>query len=248
MLPKKLKNDAIIEAICEIRFEVEGLPEIVTGRLSEMSILEGFTASRSALADIPKPIRDVNAQLKHQPLVSFHNKDDSQRVRVGGNVISYHVVGKKNYIGGESFKENLKKIVNDLFARLEGVYVTRVGFRYVNILNTEEHKIDSLKALDVDINVGGESREKDLNLSYFIKSGEQHGAIIKIITPFFVQSKIPDDAVAVIDIDVYTPEAYSETDPDEVVGWINEAHRYEKEAFFSLIPKDIQQEIVEEWE
>jgi hypothetical protein len=46
MLPKKLKDDSITEALLEIRFTSSDLDEVVVGRLSDFSGWEAYSKQR----------------------------------------------------------------------------------------------------------------------------------------------------------------------------------------------------------
>lgn len=54
-LPKKLKKDAIAEALCEVRFECEesvSLPEIVVGKLAEFQLWRSFQKVRLPVSEV----------------------------------------------------------------------------------------------------------------------------------------------------------------------------------------------------
>jgi hypothetical protein len=68
--PKKLKNDAIAEALCEVRFECEesgSLPEIVVSKLAEFDPWRHFQKVRLPAYDIPPSIRSQVPHLRACP-------------------------------------------------------------------------------------------------------------------------------------------------------------------------------------
>ena len=77
VLPEKLKNDAIAEAVCEVRFECEesvSLPEIVVGRLAEFETWRDYQKVRLPISDIPVSIRYQDPNLKNQPVLELREE------------------------------------------------------------------------------------------------------------------------------------------------------------------------------
>lgn len=69
-VPKKLKNDSIVDAICELRFDCKELreaPELVVGFLASNSAWRGFERQKLPAADIPEQIRTTDPNLQNQP-------------------------------------------------------------------------------------------------------------------------------------------------------------------------------------
>ena len=139
-IPSKLKDDSIVEAICEIRFECKELPEIVLGRLSDCNQWDKYDTKRLPAANIPEAVRAQDANLHFSPVIELLHKDGYNRIRIGGNVISLHIAGK--YCGWKKYKEQLDTLFTCLFDKLSNVSISRIGFRYVNALTAARHKIN----------------------------------------------------------------------------------------------------------
>jgi uncharacterized protein (TIGR04255 family) len=75
VLPERIDPDAIIEALVEFRFEHSELPELMLGRLLDAQLWEGHTQTRLPTADIPQPIREMDPNLRYQPLVELRKSD-----------------------------------------------------------------------------------------------------------------------------------------------------------------------------
>lgn len=238
MIPNKLKNDSLLETLCEIRFESEEIQEIVLGRLSDQNIWRGYSKHRLPTSDIPAPIRAANPQLQYQATLEFRSSDGTHVIKIGGNVISCHVVN--NYPGWKSFQEDIHGMVHALFSSIDAVNVVRIGFRYINSLTLEQHFINGLESLDLNIVAGQQTITKAVNLNYYIEPENGFGVMTRIATPDFSGAAgFPPDGKAFIDIDVFTPNEFSESNEKTVLGWIEKAHTIEKEAFFGLIPDTI---------
>ncbi len=242
-IPEKLKDDSIIEALCEVRFHTEEQPEIVIGRLSDHEPWKTFAKSRLSTADIPSPIRAVNEQLKYQPVLELRNADGTHLVKVGGNVISYHNTGK--YCGWRAFEPTLADVFSALFRYVGDAQVTRLGFRYVNAITSSRHYISGVSGLALKIEVAGDKVSSPLNLNYLVKNNETHQTMTRIASPEFVQGQVQRDTTVIVDIDVSSPDGYLATSSDIVCEWSGKAHGFEKEAFFKLIPPDVLTKLVE---
>src|SRR5262245_16365579 len=115
-LPTKLKNDAIVEAVFELRFTC-GLPsELVIGRLAALSVVQGFDAQRLPTADIPELLRQQDANLRYQPSLQLTQTMPSRMARLGGSLISYHVLAP--YPGWTVFSGVIRTLVRDVFGAL----------------------------------------------------------------------------------------------------------------------------------
>ena len=128
-LPKKLKKDAIAEAICEIRFECEeslSLPEIVIGRLADFDAWRDFEKFRLPVSDIPASIRSQDPNLKKQPVVELRERNGSRLAKIGVTILSSHRLAP--YKGWESFKPEIDRTIEFLFGLFQSFKATRLGF------------------------------------------------------------------------------------------------------------------------
>lgn len=246
-IPNKLKEDSIIEALCEVRFSCRELTEIVVGRLGDCESWRAFNAQRLPLANIPEAIKAADSNLKFQPIFELRSSDGIRRVRIGGNVISFHISGAGNYCGWNKFEPQLESLFRCLFEKLNEVSVSRLGFRYVNALRETKHLISSVNNLNINITADETSIDGHVNLNYLIKNDDSHQTMTRIASPFFVQGALPPETSIVIDIDVTTPDGLIIKNAEDVVAWTRTAHKFEKEAFFKLIPQNVLKQIVEEW-
>lgn len=246
-VPKKLRDDAIIEAVCLLQFQTQELPEVIIGRLTDGSQWAGFTPSRLPLADVPAPIRTSDPNLKFQPIFELKNPDGSRIVRIGETVISYHVVGVKNYSGWDKFSGELHDAFKTLFEKLQKPEVKRISFRYINALEEHRHHISDVQQLSIDVLVKNKKLDGPINLN-FIEYDPLRITTTRIAHPNFVVSPggaLPKGTKVIIDIEVTTPDQFSATDLIEVMKWIDVSHTFEKNAFFRLIPVEITEKLKE---
>lgn len=237
MIPNKLKEDAIVEAVCEIRFECDELPEIILGRLSDHAAWGDYYKNRLPASDIPAPIRAAEPNLKYQPVLELKNEDGTQIIKIGSNVITCNILTK--YIGWDGFYTLIKQMVGSLFDALSNVRAVRIGLRYINILTKKRHFLDSVSDLNIDISVGDKQLTNSINLNYRSEISTELGIMSRVATSDFAQGNVPKDAVAIIDIDVATPDGFSMDNADPINKWVDNAHKAEKNEFFSLLPEEI---------
>jgi uncharacterized protein (TIGR04255 family) len=113
-VPNKLKDDAIIEALLEVRFDLPSsvLPELFFGRLAET--WNTFTQQRLPSADFPSVMRRFDPNLRFQPSIELQDPTGKRRVRIGPYSFSYHHYAP--YPGWDSsFGPELNEAVDALF-------------------------------------------------------------------------------------------------------------------------------------
>ena len=234
-LPRKLKTDAILEAVLEVRFEPDPnlVPEILFGRFADVDEWRGFKQVRLPTADIPAPIRRADPALRYQPSVELVSADGGVSVRIGPQVIAYSRRG--HYPGWEVFGAELARSVDRLFRILPNANVRRLGLRYINAVRSDAHGISSVADMDISIAVAGSSVTSSLNLNFKTDVNTNHEAMSRIATVDLAEGFIPDNATIIVDIDVYTGKSFSTQSIEEVKSWIDAAHQKEKERFFKVL-------------
>jgi uncharacterized protein (TIGR04255 family) len=233
--PKKLKNDAIIEALLEIRFDVSAtLPELYYARLSELPEWKSFQQLRLPAYEIPPAMRAAEPNLRFAPVLQLAELSDSPRVvRMGPQVLSYHRA--KTYGGWGNFRPELETMIDALFAAIPKVVISRLGLRYMNGLNRGAHGIGSISDLDFSLKVADEVIADAVNVNYSRNVPEIGTCMVKIATPDFVQGGLPENTTVFIDVDVFTKGEIAMKDAASVKSWTDRAHEVEKNEFFHLL-------------
>lgn len=239
--PKKLHNDAIIEAICQLSFNSPDLPEIIIGRLSELqSGASDFNITRLPAANFPYEFRSSDPNLQLQPTMELKHKNNALLIRFSERVISYHITGVGSYIGWEAYRTELLKTFRILFDKVSACEVSGISFRYINALMSDRHHIADMHELNFETIVKGVKLDCPVNLNFVVENDEQHLTTTRIAHRNFVQGLLPEATTVIIDVEVSTPVSkFKDTNLDSVMNWIDVAHQFEKEAFFKLIPDDV---------
>lgn len=237
-IPKRLKKDAIIEAVLELRFDFgEMVPEVIIGRLVDRPEWKGFKRNRLPISDFPEQFRLADANLRVQPLIELVAPDATRSVKIGTNVLSFH--NTKKYIGWDTgLKDELGSTIDFLANKIDGLKVRRIGLRYINALTPSQHFISSPEDLNINVSLNGEPLNRPFNLNYI----DIHQGLIattRIATKELVMGPFAEDFSVYIDIDVYTPDEFVSSTADEVKRVVEEAHTRQLEVFFSLIPETI---------
>ena len=236
-VPKKLKQDAIVEAVFEIRFALPpaSLSEVILGRLADHETWEGYEQRRMFAAQVPDQIRQIDPSFRFQPLLELVPQTKELSVRIGPQVLSFHRM--KPYVGWEKFKPELLDALDALFKAAKRPTITRLGLRYINALRPDDHAVKSISDLSMVLKIGDKpiGSNVNVNLSQDLPNNSQ--CTIRIATPEYVQGELPPGTSVFVDVDVFTKDTFSSTDKQTVVNWLDFAHTQEKEHFFCLFPQ-----------
>jgi uncharacterized protein (TIGR04255 family) len=230
-LPRRLKQDAIVEAVAEFRFETSTIFELVLGRLVDRDDWKGYAQNRLPASEIPPQLRLADADLRYVPLFELAGHEGRVALRVGPNVISFH--RKAPYVGWSEFRRNIECTLESLFAIADKPTIHRIGLRYLNALGPK-HMVRSLSELNLQLAVGKKPISDDANLNFLTRPGPRSLCMARIATKGFVKGPIPAETTVYVDVDVYTEDGFATADKPAAVAWVEEAHIQEKLAFFSL--------------
>lgn len=242
-LPKKIKNDAIVEALFEIQFDSDDVSEIIIGRLSDSAQWNEFTINRLGVANLPENIRATDPSLRYQAVIERRSQDNLSCARIGSNVLSYHIYSP--YLGWTEFESKLISIIELLYEKSTGLKVTRLGFRYVNFLRSSLHNLSGISDLSLNITLQDQQLVEGIDLSYVTKPSDVHQVKLRVASPSFIHlDKRPDDMICIADIDVFSPLGFEVSDKEQVIKWLKDAHDIEKQSFFSLFSDEVLKKLV----
>ncbi len=233
-VPRKLKNDAIVEAVFEIRFSSSTIPEILFGRISEFRPWKHLKQVSLPLSQFPVQMRQSDPNLRYQPVFALMDDQQSRAVRVGANAISYS--RGVPYVGWAAFRPELEELIDGIFEKTDSLVIDRLGLRYLNALRRDLHGIDSLADLDFSFLVEEDRVTESANVNFTSEPNSDTASTIRVATTDFVVGQVPPGTSVYVDVDVFTNEAGFETrDREFVNAWIERAHTKEKEQFFRLL-------------
>jgi uncharacterized protein (TIGR04255 family) len=235
-LPAEVSPDSILEALLEIRYETQVLPEIVYGRIVDNSNWEDFAQSTLPAYAFPAELRQIDPDLRYAPVLQLGSGIRS--LRIGPSVLSFHI--RNPYPGWTSFRQDLHNVVITLFGACRNeLNVSRMGLRYINALLPGLHGINSIADLNISLAVAGERLTSNLNLNYTSQINGDMQVTVRLSSKDLVKGDLPEDTSAFIDVDVYTGEDYATNDIQAVKDWIDLAHEHEKAQFFRVFSPDM---------
>jgi uncharacterized protein (TIGR04255 family) len=232
-IPAKLKDDAIVEAVLEVRFDMTTIPEVLLGRLADCPSWKGFEQGRMPTYEIPAFLRQADPNLRYQPVFELHNAEKNRTVRIGDHVLSYHRLAP--YESWTKFKPELDAAIDALFAKADGLTIRRLGLRYINAMRPELHGISSISELDLTVAVESEAVAGNVNVNFTSDLSDDTQCTVRVATIEFVQGTLPPNSRVLIDVDVFSKEAFKTKDAQKVKQWVQAAHTMEKEQFFRLL-------------
>ena len=181
-------------------------------------------------------VREADPALRYLPQVELRKGDATRVVRIGGRVLSYHVLAP--YPGWSVFRPEIEAALDAVFVKLQAPQVCRISFRYINLLRADGHHIHGVQDTNIALRVGGNVITESLAVTYN-RSDPDHTVAVKVATPDFVTGAAPPGYSLLCDIDVFTKPNDLITDYASAMRWIQAAHTLEKTEFFSILPEAI---------
>lgn len=157
-LPIKLRNEPLIEAIFEIRFESSSsdagsiLPGLLFRNISTVEKIEGLP-----IAQIPKEIRDNDPNLRFAPINKLNCSDFV--VNVGDRSVS--ILFNYTYPGWNDFKGKIIEVMMILSDANIITTVERYSLRYINLLPADSIQ-EQISLVNLDVMVANRKLEKEI--------------------------------------------------------------------------------------
>jgi len=232
-VPDKLKQDAIVEAVFEARFDTTTLQEILFARIADHPAWGAFEQRRLQASEIPSFVREADPNLRYQPAFELAQPSQNRALRIGAHVLSYHRTAP--YVGWATFQPELDALIAVLFEKADQLGITRLGFRYINALRSDVHGIRGLSDLDLTFTVAEDTVVKSVNVNFTTPVSEDALCTVRLATSDLIQGVVPPNTSLLVDVDVFTKERYTTASEKAVRDWVEVAHKNEKEQFFRLL-------------
>lgn len=262
-LPRGLKRSPIVEAICEVRFDVRAEAIQAASALLTADFFRRFTDGRPSEVhiigpelpgELPAGVPEAQAEaLRYRPSrrlvwASGTAEVPTQLVQLGRTVASLHLYPP--YPGWEVFKSRI-----DTFLRLvEGNEVVSVikqcGLRYVNILPAFDGPSSSLNMLEARIALKGiDIRDQAFQLRSEDVFADGRVQIVTIAQP--AQASVGPTAQhsgLLVDVDTQTKFGNEAQAPVGLSEEIEALHDASKRTFFALLKKSTLSALGPIWE
>ena len=236
-LPSKLKNDTILEAIFELRFE-PGLPnEAVFGVIYSI-IIKKFPDLKSValpLSQVPDAVRNNDSQFRYQPLNKLQGEGLS--ISIGPRVISFSIV--KPYIGWNKWKPDIMDILNKLSDDTVIKNVERTGLRYLDFIGGDVFPLINAEVKIINSTVKPVSK----SVRAEIVEGEYIQVLQLANNASITESGHKKDG-SLIDICVVRNKKISNYDfKINLETMLDKSHIMAKQLFFDILKEDYLQEL-----
>lgn len=237
LIPAKLKNDAIVEALFEIRFSMSTIPEVFFGRIADCSFWKDFKQESMPISQLPAALRQADPNLRYQPVFALIDEKEKRAVRIGANVIVYSK--GMPYVGWKAFKKELEEVIMRVFEKSNELHIERLGLRYLNALRSDLHGIRSITDLDMKLKIDSKQIKGSMNVNVTTDGASDTACTVRIATTDIIQGNLPPSTSVYVDVDVFTgKQGFETTDQDLVKQWIEKAHTKEKAQFFQLLTSE----------
>jgi uncharacterized protein (TIGR04255 family) len=234
-IPKGLKREPLVEAICEIRFSSsdQSVIELLPGLIYQAFEGEFKKIERLPAGNLPPALIAQDAALRY--IATVQMKDLPYTVQIGEHVVSLSC--SRPYIGWSRFKAKILEMVDKVNKTGLVASVERFGLKYLDVIPAIGKP--SLNPLNVKLKLGGRNITSDpvqLRTEYS-EDGFVH--VIQVVTPVKVASAHTEEHFEGILTDIDIVHLVAEKDfwqsfSDD----LESAHNRNKELFFGLLKRD----------
>lgn len=222
ILQLKILKEPIIDASLEIRFKSLKPEDAIFGLIYGSLSNEFPKVERLPITRIPEQIRLEDSKFKFKPFMRISNENFV--VQIGYDVIT--IASYPKYSGWAGFKSKIIEVLNKLHKLGIISEIFRIGLRYINFF--EDDIYDNIN-LNINFNNGKISNQNTMLKTEFINNG--FTSVLQVINNVELENI---GYGSIIDIDTSIEANYTEIN-GSIFANIEEAHRIEKELFFSVL-------------
>lgn len=233
-LPIKLKQDPIIDAIIEIRFDAGINANAVFGMVyAQLKDLFPGEIVSLQLSQMPLDVVVNDLNLRYKPLFKIDGANTS--IQMGPHMIA--VNSHIPYVGWDDVFFNVfNDIVNQVFGTIGKI--ERLGLRYINFFEQ-----DIQQKVDVEFKLAKESCRNFL-IRAEVENDDDLVSIVQYTPNATVNSAIDDKMLMGSIIDIDTSKNYiNKCEKDVLLRDLQRAHSSEKDLFFSLLKQELLEQL-----
>jgi uncharacterized protein (TIGR04255 family) len=213
LIPAKLINDAIVEALFEIQFSMSTIPEVFFGRMADCAVWKNFKHEPLPISQLQVALRQTDPNLRYQPIFALVDEEEKRAVRIGPNVLVYS--RGMPYVGWKDFKKELEELIVAVFKKTNDLHVGRLGLRYLNALRSDLHGIQSISDLDIKLVIDSRQITSSMNVNVTADGASDTACTVRIATTDIIRGNLPPSTSVYVDVDVFTgKEGFENKDLD----------------------------------
>ena len=235
VIPTRLRNEPLVEAIWELRFasKQETLLAILPGILYSALGDKNTNIIKLPFSELPSQIAENDPNLKYTPKIRVEG--DNQSIQIGDYVIALSC--RKPYSGWKKFSSSIRKLIKIVkeTGYIEGL--ERFSLRYIDIIALGQPP--DIKCLNLNIKIGDYDIDAwPIKLRTEIREKELIH-ILQIASPAKVTLPgEPEGTIGVV-IDIDTIRSLTEGESWKAVyDSLDKVHQSCKEVFFGLLTED----------
>ena len=230
-VPKRLQQEPLIEAIWQLQFESPAIGDVLPGVLfSELKTrYPNLSLSRLPAADIPAPVAQVDPNLRFVAKVMMEESGSPFRWQVGDRVVTLNC--RKPYVGWESFREEITKLVEILQKSGLVANIQRHSLRYLDLLTLAPPP--DLTALKLKVELGDhEIRQNNCQLRLEIPVNSWVH-VVQIVIP--AKANLLGEVLEGTLVDLETLSMTPPEDLQQSLRELEDLHEQSKDLFFRQI-------------
>jgi len=234
LIPKRLKQAPLIEAIWQVQFEpTSELPvgDLLPGML--YAALRGrypkLQLQRLPTADIPASVSQIDPNLRHMAKFCLEDPESTLLFQIGDRVITLN--SRYPYIGWNNFKAEILALIQVIEQSQLVPTPLQHALRYIDLLTIEP--APNLSALQLSLRLGGfNTQAKPLQMRIELPDGD-YLHVVQIATP--AQATLPHGTQSGTIVDLETSCVGVLSGWDTIKTQIEPLHERLKALFFENI-------------
>lgn len=228
ILPKRVRNCPIIEAVLEVRFETSFDHDAVYGSVYSIVKSDWAKGEKLPITEIPHFLREADQTLKFSP--HYRLTKDNLLLQIGPSVIS--IVSKPPYVGSEILFQEFNTVFDklskaDIFQRF-----IRVGVRYIDFFDNNIFNGLNCSFTLCDV----PTHPQRTHIRTIIEGNDGFNLTLQLAGR--VVTETPEQAGFVFDVDTAC-ELTKSPSIEEVKQLLKSAHIQQKQLFFSLLKPEM---------
>lgn len=227
-IPKRLKDEPLIEAIWQVQFDDAQIGDVLPGILygSLQREYGDMNFIRLPAADIPPLVAQIDQNLRFAAKFRIEYLNSPLLWQIGDHIVTVNC--RKPYIGWRKFKEAILGLVENLKTSGINLQATRHSLRYIDLLMLES--VPDISSINLQMKLGGhEVLHNNLQMRLEIpEDGYVH--VIQIATP--ANANLPEGPATGTLVDIETFSTTPLQGWDELDVQMEELHDRSKEIFF----------------
>lgn len=229
LIPKRLKNEPLIEAIWQVQFESPGAGDVLPGLMyaSLKKAHPNLTLHRLPVADIPAMAAQVDPNLRFAAKLRLEEPNGAFIWQIGDRVVTLNC--RKPYAGWAAFRAAIVSLIQIIEESGVVSQPQRHSLRYIDLLTLDE--APDVSALQLDLKVG-EFEVRNFPIQMRVELPDDHLThVLQIATPAQVQLQEGVRTGTVVDLETFSTQLT--IDWEAVRSEIDTLHDYSKRMFFT---------------